>query len=40
MGLCQSCHKNGLPKLNENESLIKCTYVVKQFNETHIINNS
>jgi len=41
MGLCENCNKNeiSLPKLNKNESLIKYTYEVKNFNKAQIINN-
>ena len=40
MGLCENCNKNevNLPKLNKWELLIKCTYEIKDFNETQIMN--
>jgi len=40
MGLCENCNKNkvNLPKLNKGELLIKCTYEIKDFNETQIMN--
>ena len=51
MGVCESCASNKqsnqsdggkmdiLPKLNAGQSLIKCTYDIKDDNETQIIND-
>ena len=47
MGVCESCACNKpdggkmdiLPKLNDGQSLIKCTYDIKDDSETQIIND-
>ena len=51
MGVCESCNSNKqsnqsdggkmdiLPKLNFGQSLIKCTYDIKDDSETQIIND-
>ena len=38
MDICDSSKEQNQPEINEGESLIKCTYDIKDFNETQIIN--